>query len=226
MRGTALARARSAMSNPTAALRIARSRGTASPVRASSVLAPLFVATFLFGCTSTVTGTGSSSSSGSSGSSQPTESASGSGTSTGSNGSTPPDTNEWEALFGPPETSTVTENTIGGLWAGQTSYDDLRLKFTGTSVTIAIKCRTGAIGTKVAAQVSGASIRIVESQQIGAEYDSCSIKVRPQTIPKCENEYDSYNCFLVKGTTLRFNGVTLFTAGSYGPSGDLTKLSD
>lgn len=197
-------------------------------MRTPSLLLPLAFASLLFGCTSTVTGTGSSSgSSGTSGA--PTEqdgtSATG-GTNTSSSSGTPPEGNEYDALFGPPESSALTEDSIGGLWAGQTSYDDLRLRFTASSITIAIKCRTGTIGTKVAAQVSGASIRIVESQQIGNEYESCSIKVRPQSIAKCESEYDSNSCFYVKGTTLLFNGATLFSSGGYGPSRELTKLSD
>lgn len=216
------------MSNPPiVTLRAPGSRGTSSRVRTPSFLYPSLLVSFLVGCTSTVTGQGPSSSSGGSGSPSGTSdgTTANGGTDTSAGGDTSGGSSEYDALFGPPESATVTEDTIGGLWAGQTSYDDLRLKFTGSSITIALKCRTGTIGTKVAAQVSSASIRIVESQQVGNEYESCSIKVRPQSIPRCQSEYDS-GCFVLAGTTLRFNDYAIFTAGSYGPSGNLTKLSD
>ena len=198
-------------------------------MRTPSLLLPLALASLLFGCTSTVTGTGSSGGgSGTSGASTSGEGTSATGGTNGSSssGDTPAEGNEYEALFGPPESPALTEDSIGGLWAGQTSSNDLRLKITASSITIAMKCRTSTIGTKIAAQVSGTSIRIVESQQIGAEYDPCSIKVRPLTLPKCESEYDPNSCFFVKGTTLHFSSAPLFTAGGYGPSSELTKLSD
>ncbi len=193
----------------------------------TSLLLPLALASLLFGCSSTVTGTGSSGgSSGSSGS--PTESdgtsATG-GTNTSSSSGTPPETNEYDALFGPPENNALTEGAIGGLWAGQASSNDLRLKITASSITIAMKCRTSTIGTKVAAQVSGTSIRIVESQQIGNEYDPCSIKLRPLTIAKCGSTGD-YSCFDVAGTVLVFQSAPLFSAGGYTPDSQFTKLSD
>lgn len=194
-------------------------------MRVTPFLFPLAVS-FLFACTSTVTGTGSSSSGGSGSPSSSEGTATGGGTNTKTpSGETPSDTSEYEALFGPPESTSLTENSIGGLWAGQTSSNDLRLKFTASSITIAMKCRTSTIGTKIAAQVSGTAIRIVESQQIGAEYDSCSIKVRPLSIPKCESS-TTYDCFIVDGSTLYFQGATLFTAGGYSPSSGFTKLSD
>lgn len=217
------------MSNsPIVTLHVLGSRGTPSAVRAPSLLLPLlFASVFAVGCTSTVTGEGTSSSSGGAGTSSGTNdgTTTGGGTSQQPNGQTAPDTSEYDAMFGPPETSALTENAVGGLWAGQAYSNDARFKITASSITVAMKCTGRTIGTKFAAQVSANSIRIVESQQIGNEYEQCSIKVRPVTIPRCETDYQA-DCFIVKGTTLTFTGARLFSAGSYGHEAELTKLSD
>lgn len=176
-------------------------------------------------CTSTVTGQGpSSSSSGSTSGDGTMTSAGGTSTEEGSSGSN--GSSEYDAMFGPPESSEVTGGSIGGLWAGQTYYNDLRVRIGASSITVAMKCRTGTIGTKIAAQVSSSSIRILESQQIGAEYSDCTITVRPQTLDSCNNTANGYECFSVSGTTLTFNGVRLFGSGSASHDDTFTKLSD
>lgn len=187
----------------------------------------------LSACTSTVTGNGGSSGGGTGG----TDTSAGSGgTSPGSSSSSDSndqgpgpgaETAEYEALFGAPESTSLTEDSVTGLWAGSTYYDDLRLRFGPSSVVIAMKCSSASktVGAKIVAQVTATSLRILESRQVGNEYESCSIKVRPQTIRRCDSYYDS-GCFWIEGATLSFNGVALFSTGSSSPNSDFTKLSD
>lgn len=197
------------------------------------VLALLASSALALGCTSTVSGTGSSSGSSSpqSGSNEqnPTDgtSTAGGGTKTGSGGDGT-QSPEFDALFGPPDSSTVT-SSLTGVWAGSESYPDVRLKIEKSAITIAIKCsgQESATGVTFAASVTSTSIRVLESKDVGQPYTSCSIQVRPTEVKSCATDSD-YECFMLKETTLTFQSshIAAIGGGSTSSNAAFTKLSD
>lgn len=130
-----------------------------------------------------------------------------------------------EALFGPPIVTTITENVVTGLWAGSAGYADIRLRIGTSSVVVAVKCSSeGAVGGDLAANVSIDNIRILSSRDVRAN-PRCYFDLRPRVIPRCKGEvYDG--CFTITGTTLRFQGVKLFSVGGYDHEDAFSKISD
>lgn len=178
----------------------------------------------LAACTSTVTGEGTSSG----GTGNPDESSGtvgGGGSSTSQPGD-PGGSSEYEAMFGAPETTALTENSLGGLWAGEYASNDMRLRITGSSLTLAIRCTSEpgkpAFGAQIAVQATSTNFRVLESKEASSPNGYCSLQARPATLARCETEYDS-NCFFLSGTTLSFNASSSTFTGSYA---DFVKLSD
>jgi hypothetical protein len=175
-------------------------------------------------------GAGSQTPAGSGGSSSP--GVSGGSTTTDPGASLP---SEYDSLFGAPSSTTVSANSIGGLWAGTMSNtsDDIRLVIKPSSITMAVRCNSGhggvgqvtTIGMTVKAVVSATSIRLLESKTIGGPA-SCEIIVHPQTLPRCAAS--TVECFDVVDTTLHFDGYLFSGDGSLsrGPDPSFTKLSD
>ena len=162
------------------------------------------------------------------------------GTTTGS-GAT-----DYEALFGPPASTTTTPNTLTGLWAGTAGYGstgtDTRMQFTSTSIVIAEKCGTQTVGLTAVARVTASSIKTLESKSAsptstgstsGATKSGsgCSLKVTPLEIPRCTSTVESdanyqstmldSGCFFLAGTKLTFFSSQVFIGDA-----KLTKLSD
>ena len=178
----------------------------------------------LSACTSTVIGEGTSSG----GTGNPDDS-SGTTAGGGSSFSQPKDpsgSSEYDALFGAPETTTLTENSLGGLWAGEYGSNDMRLRITASSLTLAIRCTSEpgkpTFGTEIALQASSTSFRILESKDVSSPMGYCSLQARPLTLTRCETDYDS-SCFYLSGTTLTFNASSSSFTGS---TSDFVKLSD
>ena len=214
-------------------LRVVPWRARASAVRILPIV--LFVATtgLLAGCSGTTTGTGTGQ--GTSGSGMPGSSSDGTtvvgsggtqlppGTSSGSGGS---DTSSaYDALFDAPTTPSVTDDQLTGLWSGSISSSDVRLKLGTNTILIAVRCGSGpAIGVEVAARITMSSIKVLASKNAGS-IGGCGIEIRPQEIKRCGTSA-GIECFDIKGTTLSFEAIWLFSSGGYGPQGDFTKLSD
>jgi hypothetical protein len=136
---------------------------------------------------------------------------------------------DYDALFGPPASTKTTPNSLTGTWAGtDNSGEDTRLLFDASSLVIAKKCTTSAVGVTVAAQISSSSVKTLESKSAG-KAGICQVEVRPIESVRCEattasaaqNEASQTTggCFLLSGTSLRFYGT--FLGGT-----ELTKLSD
>ncbi|MEA2746864.1 MAG: hypothetical protein QOI41_1007 [Myxococcales bacterium] len=153
-------------------------------------------------------------------------------------------TTDYAALFGPPASTDATPNALNGLWAGKSGYSsaDTRLKFSGSSIVIALKCGLTAIGIDVVARVTASSIKTLESKtytppttstgQSGTKpSSSCAISVTPLEVPRCTSTTDtdaSYEsssltngCFFLSGTSLTF-----YDSSALAGSATLTKLSD
>jgi hypothetical protein len=171
------------------------------------------------GCSGTAIGTDT----GGAGETEPTG-----GTSADSPPTAPaPSPTDFEALFGAPPTTTITDGVVTGLWGGSAGPHDIRMKLGTSSVTIAAKCTSSsAVGAELAASVSISAIRILSSKEVrGNPY--CYFDVRPRTIPRCESAaLSDGECFSITGTTLRLHGVRLFYVSGYGHEEALTKLSD
>lgn len=182
----------------------------------SRVLAAVLLLVGSSGCTSTVTGT------------DPVQDVDGGSNPTSGDDATTDDTSssEYDALFGPPDNTALTEDSLYGLWAGSTLRDEVRVQFAGDSILVALKCGAkAAVGLSVAASVTADSIRILESKSLKNEYEPCSLKVSPVQIPACAAVTD-IGCFTVSGSLLDFSGVALFTSEGYSPNANFTKLSD
>jgi hypothetical protein len=155
-----------------------------------------------------------------------------------------PGATDYEALFGPPASTSTTPNSLPGLWAGSAgiSSADTRVQFSGTSMVVAQKCASQAIGLSVVAQVTASSIKTLESKSAapsssggsdgGIKSSSiCSLKVVPVEVPRCasttdldaQNESTSIDggCFFLSGTKLSF-----YDSGALIGPAKLTKLSD
>lgn len=130
---------------------------------------------------------------------------------------------QYEALFGPPASTTLTSDSIMGVWA-DTDDGDVRLKISSSSIVIALRCGNGTVGGEFAARVTSASLKLVESRSVGS---GCSIQVKPLDLPKCTTSHRG--CFSLVGTTLDIwdgsgYGGRLFEGGA--TRGTYTKLSD
>ncbi len=162
------------------------------------------------------------------------------GTTTGS-GAT-----DYEALFGPPASTTTTPNTLTGLWAGTAGYGstgtDTRMQFTSTSIVMAEKCGTQTVGLTAVARVTASSIKTLESKSASPTSTGstsgatkagagCSLKVTPLEVVRCTSITDSNaqlesdsitgGCFFLSGTKLSFYDSTALAGAA-----KLTKLSD
>lgn len=160
------------------------------------------------------------------------------GTTTGS-GAT-----DYEALFGPPASTTTTPNTLTGLWAGTAGFGstDTRMQFTSTSIVIAEKCGTQTVGLTAVAHVTASSIKTLESKSASPTSTGstsgatkagagCSLKVTPLEVARCtsstesdaryESESLTGGCFFLSGTKLSFYDSTALAGAA-----KLTKLSD
>jgi hypothetical protein len=171
----------------------------------------------------------------------------GDGTTSGGT-TTEPGTTDYAALFGPPASTSATSNSLNGLWAGTSGYSnaDTRLKLSGTSIVIAQKCGSDAIGIDIVAHVTASSIKTLESKTYtpapttstgsgtssGTKASSaCSLSVMPIEVTRCTSTTDadaSYEstsldggCFFLSGTKLTFYSSTGFLS-----TAKLTKLSD
>jgi hypothetical protein len=142
---------------------------------------------------------------------------------------------DYEALFGPPTSSSVTPDSINGLWAGSSSqFPDIRLKLSGTTLILAQHCSSGTAGLSAAARISASEIAILESKNTNVDNApgpaGCGFDVRPVDIARCmattataaesEGIASDSGCFFLSGTKLNFYG------GSFLFDGKLTKLSD
>ena len=131
----------------------------------------------------------------------------------------------YDPLFDAPASPVATAGVLSGLWAGSTYDADVRLKLGTSSIVIAVRCgSSAAIGLEVSAVITASSIRVLASKSIGPAA-SCGIKVTPQEIPRCAAA-PRIGCFDVKGTTLSFEGIWLFSSGGSGPDSNFSKLSD
>jgi hypothetical protein len=131
---------------------------------------------------------------------------------------------DYEALFDAPGDPTTTDDLVTGVWAGKTSYADVRLKLTANRIIVALKCDGAqATGLEFGAIVTSTQLKVLASKSVDGYY--CGINVSPTVIRRCTTS-SAYDCFDVSGTTLRFNDAELFT--SYGSSANMsyTKLSD
>jgi hypothetical protein len=130
----------------------------------------------------------------------------------------------YDALFDAPENPTATDDVITGLWAGTTSYGEVRLKLSADKVVIAIKCGDSpATGMEVGALITSTKLKILASKNVTSG-SSCGIKVTPVEIPRCN--YSNYDCFDLDGTMLTFGSTTLFTTNGSSYQSKYTKLSD
>jgi hypothetical protein len=161
-------------------------------------------------------------------------------------GTTDTGTTDYAALFGPPASTDTTPNSLNGLWAGTSgsSSTDTRVKFTGASIVIALKCGSNAIGIDVVAHVTSSSIKTLESKSYTppptsggttggtkTSASTCSLTVMPLEVPRCTSttdtdaDYESTmldsGCFFLSGTKLSFYSSTSLIGAA-----KLTKLSD
>ncbi|MBX3188921.1 MAG: hypothetical protein KF819_18015 [Labilithrix sp.] len=185
-------------------------------LRASFVLGAAWIS--LAGCSGTATGVGTGA-----------EVGAGSGEAAPPSSSNGPVAVDFEALFGAPATTSITDDVVTGLWGGNAGPHDVRIKIGTSSMTIAVKCASsGAVGAELAANVSIDAIRILSSKEVRAS-QQCYFDLRPRTIPRCAPDVDD-ECFRISGTTLRLRGTQLFVVssqtGSAGLDDTLTKLSD
>jgi len=138
---------------------------------------------------------------------------------------------DFDKLFGAPSSTSLTPDSIAGLWAGTVGDSDVRLKVTATSLTVALRCSSSsrAVGVEVAARIGAEGIRILESKVSPNDGSQpyCRIDVKPVVIPVCTAGTYAYECAGVKGTTLKI-GPALFTtaSSSYRTESEYTKLSD
>lgn len=221
------------------ATRIPRQFRSAQPVltlRRMSLLAYARFSAFLLliGCSGIATGTGENGDGGGVGDNgpktgfDPTEPTDGTGP--GSGGS--PET--LDGMFRASASTSVTPDSIYGLWAGSSNGADVRVRLTPTSVKIAKRCWTDdrASGGEVSARVSSSSIQVLESKSdihansVTRSY--CNVDIKPISIPACTGGDSS--CFSLKGTTLDI-GVALFfgqtgSAGAGGPDRQFMKLTN
>jgi hypothetical protein len=213
---------------------------TLGPLAASLVL-PLLLT--LAGCTAQGSSTTVQGPGGPSGS--PAFPGTGDGTTTGGI-TTDPGTTDYATLFGPPASTNATPNSLNGLWAGTSGYSnaDTRLKLSGTSIVIARKCGSDAIGIDIVANVTASSIKTLESKSYTpapttgtgtstgvTKSSACSLSVMPIEVTRCTSTTDtnaSYEsttldggCFFLSGTKLTFYSSTGFLE-----TAKLTKLSD
>jgi hypothetical protein len=139
------------------------------------------------------------------------------GTNTGSDSGVASE--DYEALFGAPSVSTTTPDSVFGLWAGQTSGNDMRVRFAKSSITVALKCGSAAaIGGSIAASVSSSAMKTLQSKTIG-NLGGCYLQLTPEQIPSCASVGGASSCFTLTGTNLDVFGFLHV-------SGNLTKLSD
>jgi hypothetical protein len=130
----------------------------------------------------------------------------------------------YDSLFEAPANATASDGLVG-LWAGSTHGNDVRLQLSASKIIVAMRCEgQSAVGIEIGAVVSAGSLRILESKTLGDEYDACNLTVRPTTIPRCESQFDT-ECFVLEGTTLTFEFVSVFTSQGF-PAREFTKLSD
>ncbi|AKV01853.1 hypothetical protein AKJ09_08516 [Labilithrix luteola] len=170
-------------------------------------------------CTTSVTGTGTRIDTTADGGPPP---------SSDSNGTTTDDSqpSEYDALFGPPEVSSLTDDSLFGLWAGATLHSEVRVAFARDTIVIAQKCGSApAVGLSVAATVTANAIKLLESKSLKNEWEPCSLKVSPIQIPACAAIGD-IGCFTLTGSVLDVSGVALFKSEGYAPNSTFTKLSD
>lgn len=200
----------------------------------------------LTACTSTVIGTGpveqDPNAVGGSGTGSASDGPSGTATGSGSGGTqtgTDPsmpagDPGDYESLFAVGSSSDATAGALPGVYSANGSWLDVRVKIRSTSVTVAVRCESGAVvGVDIAASVTSGSIRLLESKSIAKKSISSTsgscllsgLEARPITIPACVDTMD-LDCFVLDGTTLSFRGAWLFSSSSAGPSDELVKLHD
>lgn len=214
------------------------SRAKARSMFASAALRTVtffVVAASVAACSGTAVGTGSTGGTGDPGISSNGGSTSSDTTSGGKSDPPASTTADFDKLFGAPESSSLTPDSLTGVWAGTVGSTDLRLKVTATSITIALRCSSSsrAVGLVVVAKVGAEGIRLLESK--ATPYDGsqpyCDVEVKPVAFSTCTAETypyaDAYACVGVKGTTLTIGG-TLFTSESFSHQRGFafTKLSD
>jgi len=184
---------------------------------AAAAVAAVVVGTI--GCTasgsSTVISSGGGDSGVDGGSDNPFESDGGTTTTKDSGGT---QSTDYEALFGPPASSSTTPDSLLGLWAGTgVNGQDMRIQFAKSSIVVALKCfGDAAIGTSIASSVSSGSIKTLESKKLG-NTSSCGLSITPDELSSCTSA--TYPCFTLNGTKLDL-------ANFFQSSGQLTKLSD
>lgn len=111
------------------------------------------------------------------------------------------------ALFAPPSNPKATPGAILGLWSGSIDSADLRMKLEPTKLAVAVRCGEVTAGVAVAAEVSEASIKTLESGTAIA--GPCTVRVSPTTVKGCAKAGDM-ECFAIDATKLRLR-VDVFT---------------
>jgi predicted small secreted protein len=175
------------------------------PVVKSSSLRMALVALgclLVSGCSSTVVGTGGDSSSGR----IPTTG------NEGPSGDTATEIpEEIAALFAAPDSTSVTPNSIFGVWANDASSGyETRFALTKTEMTVAKRCssdgRIAYVTSKVRATESNITVLESNSTQLTptSSYSSCSFTLELEVAEwrGCDDTGYDYNCFKVQGTTL------------------------
>jgi hypothetical protein len=142
---------------------------------------------------------------------------------------------EYDTLFTTPASASVTGNSLDGVWAGSMSNtnDDVRLVFTPTTITIAVRCNSGhsvgtitTIGMTVSAVTSRSSIRTLESKSTGGP--GCRILVHPQSFSRISTGSGGSPNFNLSDTSLDFGPYSLFSGDgtSSRPWPTFSKMSD
>jgi hypothetical protein len=178
--------------------RLAHGTGVAKALLVKSFVACSFVCLAVAGCSSEVVGTGGSSSSGGRGGNQDPL-----GTSGTAEAEVP---EEVKALFAAPESSSVTPNSIFGVWANDegTGYQ-VRLTLTTSEITVAQRCsydgRIAWVTSKIRANES--NITVLETKSMRLE-GSCNTNLEVEVAEwrVCDSTGYDYDCFKVEGTAL------------------------
>lgn len=139
------------------------------------------------------------------------------------------------SLFDEKPTSTVTPDSVLGLWGGMTELNagtkiDLRMRLGATSLSNSLRCtllsnghESGVIGISIAARNSNTELDMLESKSDSFDDGTikCSTSISPQELKACDDaESLPSNCFTLSGTELTLYGGTSLEKVT------LTKLSD